>query len=604
VGDPEEAAQQQVASAESTHSPATPAPQDAAESPWDRIKRHKVVEWALAYIAFGYAALHGSQMLRDTLEWPASVPRFTLFALLLGFPIAVTLAWYHGHRAQHRLSRIEIAILAALLLTAGSVLWFVSRYPHEHAAATTPPNTQSGPAFAPPPHSIAVLPFTNLSGDPKQEYFSDGVSEELINALSHIEALQVTARTSSFSFKGQNVDISTIARRLNVAAILEGSIREDGHTVRITAQLINAASGFHMWSEDYDRDLKNLLVLQSDIATTVARQLRAKLLGDEAAKMEAGGTRNPAAFDAYLRGRKAIERSGAKAFQDAIAAYTEAIRLDPNYALAFAVRSIVYSAYTAEFATGAAIRQNFGKALGDARKALALAPDLPESHLALAVFFDNTLELAQASDAYERARTIASGNARVLRLGGLFAVYMGHFEPGLTALRREAVLDPLDPGSHNSLSLGLYYSRRYQEAIAAATDAISLDSGYQAAYGLRGMADYGLGDLEGARASCEAQTAAQTSQQCLAIVYDKLGRHTEAEAMLAKLKASMGDADAYQYATVYAQWGKKPKALEWLDTAMRLRDSGLALLKTDPLMDPLRQEPRFQALMQELKFPQ
>jgi TolB-like protein len=147
-------------------------------------------------------------------------------------------------------------------------------------------------AFTPSPHSIAVLPFTNLSGDPKQEYFSNGISEELINALSHIDALQVIARTSSFSFKGQNVDIGTIARRLNVGAVLEGSVRRSGNTIRFTAQLINAVNGFHMWSQNHDRDLKNILALQSEIATAVAEQLRVKLLGNEAAKIDVGGAQN------------------------------------------------------------------------------------------------------------------------------------------------------------------------------------------------------------------------------------------------------------------------------------------------------------------------
>src|SRR6202453_3889409 len=157
-------------------------------------------------------------------------------------------------------------------------------------------------AFKPPVHSVAVLPFTNLSGDPTQDYFSDGVSEELINALSHVEALQVSARTSSFSFKGKNADIAAIARKLNVAAILEGSIRRSGNTVRITAQLVNTVNGYHIWSQSYDRELRDILTLQTDIATTVAQELQVKLLGDEAAKIEVGSTRNPDAYDAYLRG--------------------------------------------------------------------------------------------------------------------------------------------------------------------------------------------------------------------------------------------------------------------------------------------------------------
>src|SRR5215471_9553154 len=314
----------------------------------------------------------------------------------------------------------------ALLVLAGSVWWFSLRLGREHVAggsAAYAPDTErhaetTSAVFTPPPHSVAVLPFTNLSGDPKQEYFSDGMTEELINSLAQVGALRVTARTSSFSFKGKDADIGTIARQLNVAAILEGSVRRSGNKVRITAQLINGVNGFHIWSQDYDRDLNNVLHLQTDIATAVAHELQAKLLGDEAPKIELGGTRNAAAFDAYLRGAKAYISSpdNPQELQTAIASYTEAINLDRNYALAFAGRSVAYSGYASEYAKGAAIREGFDKAQADARQALALAPSLAEGHLALARLLEaGSLDFAQASEAYERALAFGPGNAEVLR---------------------------------------------------------------------------------------------------------------------------------------------------------------------------------------------
>jgi tetratricopeptide (TPR) repeat protein len=180
---------------------------------------------------------------------------------------------------------------------------------------------------------------------------------------------------------------------------------------------------------------------------------------------------------------------------------------------------------------------------------------------------------------------------------------MGHFDAGIAALRRAVVLDPLARHSHSKLGRALYAARRYEEAVAAQAEVISLDSDFKPAYGDRGLAYYGLGDLERARGSCETKRDYWESQHCLAVIYDKLGRHADAEAELAKLKAFGGDAAAYQYATIYAQWGNRAKALEWLETALRLRDPGLQELKTDPLLDPLRQEPRFQAIERELKFP-
>jgi TolB-like protein/tetratricopeptide (TPR) repeat protein len=477
-----------------------------------------------------------------------------------------------------------------------------SAAPQSTGAASSTPATEA--AFAPPPHSIAVLPFVNMSGDASQEYFSDGLTEELLNSLSRINELQVAARTSAFSFKGKDTDIGTIARKLNVGAVLEGSVRRSAHTVRITAQLINAVTGFHLWSQTYDRDLGDVLKLQTEIATAVANALKVTLLGDVATKVELGGTRDPAAFDAYLRGAKAESSiHEAKDLPTAIAAYTDAIRLDPHYALAFAARSIALSRAAAEADTAAAAREGFDKAQADARQALALAPDLAQAHLALAFVLESTLDFTQASEAYERALALAPGNAQVLRQSGLFEARMGHFDAGLAAARRAVVLDPLARASHAVLGRALYAARRYEGAVAALAEVISLEPDYKHTYGERGLIYYALGDLQSARGSCETKPDYWESQWCLAVTYEKLGRHADAEAALTKFKASMGDSAAYQYATIYAQWGNRAQALESLETALRLRDPGLEYLKTDPLMDPLRKEPRFQAIERQLKFP-
>jgi TolB-like protein/lipoprotein NlpI len=568
------------------------------------------VEWTLAYAAFGYATLHLVEMLRDAFEWSALAPRLTVFGLVLGAPVAVTLAWYHGHRAQHRVSGRELSILITLLLVAGSVLWLVSR--HEHAAVppvAVHPTGAAGPragevTFSPPPHSIAVLPFVNLSGDKKQEYFSDGLTEELLNSLAEIEGLQVAARTSSFTFR-EHPDIVTVAHKLNVATVLEGSVRRSGNTVRVTTQLINAVTGFHLWSHTYDRNLGDVLKLQTDIADAVASALKVSLLGDVATKIELGGTRNPAAFDAYLRGSKAIfSGHGTSSYQGAIDAYTEAIHMDPNYGLAFAGRSTAYSAYAGDFATGKLVREFLDKSRADARQALNLAPELAEGHLALASYFQRgTLDFVRASESFERAMALAPGNAVVLGEGGRFAARIGRFDAGVAATRRAVALDPLGAGSRALLGEALYWARRYEEAVGAYGEAISLDPDYKAAYGFRGLAYYGRGDFQSARSSCESKQDHWASQWCLAVTYDKLGRHADAEAALKKLQAAYGNGGAYTYATIYAQWGNNAKALEWLPTTLRVPCGCLVKVKTDPLMDPLRKEPRFQAVMRELKFP-
>jgi tetratricopeptide (TPR) repeat protein len=272
--------------------------------------------------------------------------------------------------------------------------------------------------------------------------------------------------------------------------VLEGSVRRSANTLRITAQLINAVTGFHLWSKTYDRDLGDVLKLQTEIATAVASSLKVTLLGDVAAKVELGGTSNPAAFDAYLRGAKAYSSlRDSKDIPAAIAAYTEAIRLDPHYALAFADRSIALSGVAGEAETPVAMREGFNKAQADARQALTLAPDLAQAHLASAFVSENgTLDFAQAGEAYERALALAPGNAQVLRYGGQFAVYMGHFDAGVAATRRAVVLDPLARNSHGALAQALYVARRYEEAVAAFAEVISLDPDVKGTYGQRGLA--------------------------------------------------------------------------------------------------------------------
>lgn len=597
-GEPSAAFIEQVRRLLSPGAPAvsTAAPVAAASGVWQRIKRHKVAEWTLAYVAAGYALLHGVEIVGHAFEWPSVVPRFTIYGILVGAPVAVALAWYHGQRGEHRVSRTELGILAALLLTAGSVLWVISR----SGSPPTRPTVQA--AFSPPAHSIAVLPFVNMSGDPKQEYFSDGLTEELLDSLARVNELQVAARTSAFSFKGKDTDIGTIARKLNVGAILEGSVRRSGNTIRVTAQLNSTLTGFHLWSETYDRDLGDILKLQTEIARAVAAALKVRLLGDVVATIEVGGTRNPDAFDAYLQATHAFVAWHSEGdLQTAISHYTEAIRLDPNYALAYADRSLAYRYAVREFANSPAVRGYADRALADAHKAIALAADLGKGHLALAYLLADSLELGPASEEYERARALAPGDARLLRYYGLFAVQMGRIEAGLAASRRAVALDPLSFNNYGFLGISLAVARHYTEAVAALKDAIALAPEARAIKEWMGWAYYRSGDLESARATCES--AGADGQICLAMVYEKLGRHADAQAALLKDQALQGNVSAVWYAAVYADWGDRARALDWLEVAMRERSPYLPFIRALQTFDPLQNEPRLQAIERTLKFP-
>ena len=596
-------------------------------------KRRGVLRVATVYLVVAWLALEVGQALFNIFELPHLGLQVLFVVMAIGFPIAVAAAWYYrfgasaaegeAHRDEHNRSAQIAAVFGAVALLAVAVAIGVRYFgmgkggaAKGHGEEQTVAAETAGAArtrvgtiastFAPPEHSIAVLPFVNMSGDPKEDYFSDGLSEELLNSLARVDALQVAARTSSFSFKDEHVDIRTIARKLNVGAVLEGSVRKAGGRVRITAQLVNAVSGYHLWSETYDRDLRDIFALQTEIAEAVTKALEVTLLQGAIARIELGGTRNPDAFDAYLRGLKhAAEFSTEAATNERLAAYAEALTLDPKFALAYAAQARTYVGYAGIYATGTeAIHDTFRKARVAAEKAVALAPELGEAHASLALVLDwGYLDFTRAAAEYERARHLGPGSAEVLRAYGIFLSQMGRSTEGITAARRAVTLDPVNTLSHRSLGSALLHAGQFAEAIAAFRQAESLDTRKGSSSGWIGVAFLALGQPESARAACVDEPIAFSRNTCLAITYHQLNRQADAEKELAALRADNGDDAAYQYAQIYTQWGNQMEALQWLETAYRLRDPGLIALRTDPLLDPIRSQPKFKRLERELKFP-
>jgi TolB-like protein/DNA-binding winged helix-turn-helix (wHTH) protein len=460
----------------------------------------------------------------------------------------------------------------------------------------------AAPAFEPPPHSVAVLPFVNLSGDKDQEFFSDGLTEELINSLARINELQVAARASAFAFKGKDADVGTIAHKLNVGAILEGSVRRSGRTIRVTAQLDNAVTGFHLWSQTYDRDLGDVLKIQSEIATAVAEALRVSLLANVSQKVEIGETRNAAAFDAYLRGRKVFaSRHGQADLDAAVREYTKAIRLDDHYALAFVGRS---EALQESMSFEGITADKAHTADADARQAVMLAPALGLAHAVLAGVHGVNLQFARMGDEMDRAFELSPGSVDVLQGYATYSALVGRFDRAVVTAHRAVLLDPLNRDSHATLGLVLLFARRYQESNQAFQEARTVDPDFFDQ--MNWEPSYLLGELQDAREQCEKKAATWVTELCLAVVYHKLGRNNDAELQLAQLRAaSLKGDDWYQYAQICAQWGRVPQALDFLERAVRdPLNVGLIILKVDPLLDPLRQEPRFQAIETALKFPQ
>jgi TolB-like protein/Tfp pilus assembly protein PilF len=498
-----------------------------------------------------------------------------------------------------RLVVIAAVILVLLAAFAAGRVWLAR--PHAQVPVAV--------AFEPPAHSIAVLPFVNMSGDASQEYFSDGISEELLDALSRVSELQVVAGTSSFSFKGQNLDIPTIARKLNVGVILEGSVRRAGNTVRITVQLINAVSGYHLWSQTYDRNLDDILQVQTDVARSVAQQLKIALIGDEGEKIELGGTKNAQAYDAYLRGMQLFYRPNLRSpgLLEALAAFDEAISLDPQYAAAYVRKAAVLISTPPDDADPNSHASLIARAQAAAERAVAIAPQFGEAHLALAgTYAFGYLDFRKATREYQLAATLSPGSAYAQRTFGGWAGLMGYFDEAIAAGRRAVSLDPQNVQTHIRMAFILKSARRYTESLASLRNAETLQP--TARNVQASIIDLLLvtGQYLQARRACELRSTPLDEDKrayCLLLVYHALGMGADAARELETLKSALGNTQPYYLGYVYAQLGDTAAAMGWLIEAERQRDPRLAELKRTWCLDPIRQKPEFQALVARMKFP-
>lgn len=455
---------------------------------------------------------------------------------------------------------------------------------------------------APPAHSIAVLPLANLSGQPSEDYFSDGLSEELINALARLKPLEVVARTSAFRFKGSKAGASEIGAKLGVAYILDGSVRRNGTMVRISTTLVEARSGFERWSQTFDRELKDILAVQSEIAQAVAEALKVHLLGADIAAFSLGGAANAEAYDAYLRGRKLFDKGGGEAdYRAALAQFDAAIAGDPAYAAAYAARARALMSIANQYTPTGRLREVFDASLEAARRAVALAPDLAEAQATLAGVLTNAnFDFAGAKAVWARAMAAGSGNADILYRFGQFSCEIGDFGPGLPAVRRATVLDPLNPRAFRALGYALFGARLYPETITAMRRSLELSPTSEGAHAAIGDSLMLTGDLAGAGKEYALEPLDWLRLTGQAILLRRTGDTAGSEAALKALIGDDAGVTLYQQAQVYAQWGQADRALSALETAYKARDSGIVLMKADPMVDSLRKEARFVRLLTEL----
>ena len=421
----------------------------ASTGNWERIKEHKILQWALGYLGAAIAIAHGEELMADAFGWPHVLSRILMSVLVLGFPFVLTLAWYHGHKGLKRIGPGEMTIVSFLVLIAAGLLVVLVRAPNEHAATQTTsvavagtPSSVSKPAIAPSGISLAVLPFVDMSPEHNQEYFSDGLSEELLNQLAQIKELRVAGRTSSFSFKGKNEDLRVIGEKLGVNHLLEGSVRKDGRQLRITVQLINAVDGTHLWSQTYDRELSRIFVVQEEIAKDVSQALSITLGVGEMSR-DKGGTTNLNAYDKFLQATKLSEAEGYANLHQAAQLFREAVALDPNFSRAW---SGLYSTLELSLVyfpdENAVLRRELDAITTQAER---LAQDTSSVQLIRARSASEHRDWGSAQHAYEAALRLAPpSDALVLLAYSLFLGDTGRVGEAIRYAERSRTQDPLN----------------------------------------------------------------------------------------------------------------------------------------------------------------
>ena len=504
---------------------------------------------------------------------------------------------------------VPVAVLVILALLAG--WWFMQRSNKNQQPAATHA-VPAAPANAPDQKSVAVLPFVNLSDDKGSEYFSDGVSEELLTVLQKIPGMHVAARTSAFSFKGKNATAQEIGQKLGVAYLVDGSVRKSGDAVRIAARLARADSGQELWSENFTRNLKDVFAVQSELAETIVAQVRGQLTGGAAGSAdkekiqaevqaaEKGGTKNVEAHELYLQGRFYENRHSDKSTREALAAYQHAVELDPRFARAWAGVARTHT-WIAGFATEGG-QKTFDAHLASARdaitRAIAIEPDLPDALYARAWIETNfDFNWSAATQTVSKAMALAPADPNVLIAAANLETALGNTDRAIEIYRKAVELDPVNAQSRSFLAFGLANTKRFAEARAEYAKVIELNPSAPWAHAGLGLAYLLQNKFEEAAAEAQADAGDWARLLIVSCARWAQKRVQDSDAALADLTKNDAETAAFQIAEAYAYRGDKDRAFEWLERARRQRDPGLGNLRKDPLLENLYGDPRWNAFL-------
>jgi TolB-like protein len=470
---------------------------------FQRLKQRKLVQWALAYIAAAFALLQGVDIVAQRFGWPEQTMRFVIIALSIGFFVTLVLAWYHGERGAQRVAGTELLILALVLAIGAGFLWRFAGSAHDRAVTSGAAPSPAAPSALSPPaviseKSIAVLPFENLSSDKENAYFAAGIQDEILTRLAKIGALKVISRSSSQQYQSKPGNLREIAQQLGVANILEGSVQKAGPAVHVNVQLIKAATDEHVWAESYDRTLDNIFGVEGEIAQTVAEALHAKLTGAEKKVLFQRPTTNPAAYNVYLRGAgQSRVRDDERELRAAQGSFEEAVRLDPQFAAAWAALSRTHSLLFFLYDATPARRAEAERALAEA---VRLQPDLAETQLARAyVQYWVRRDYTGALEMMRQLRTSWPNDAEVLEVMTLISARLGQWKESLAYIRQAMALNPKDFSVRiQALDLALA-TRDFDLVIRLADEGLQTWPGNSALLGSKAAAFQGRGQLDEAQ---------------------------------------------------------------------------------------------------------